>query len=178
MSHHSAPAIPDRPRLRFAPSPTGFLHVGGARTALFNWLLAKKYNGQMLLRIEDTDRARSTDESTRAIFEGMQWLGLSWDEVVVYQGANIARHVVDAERLIANGSAYRDYSTAAEIEAERAAVEAAGGNYRFDRARADAHCRATSGEHFEESSIRNSIQSTGRINVMARSRARSDFIRK
>ncbi|MEP6781964.1 MAG: glutamate--tRNA ligase, partial [Gemmatimonadaceae bacterium] len=136
MSHHTAPAIPDRPRLRFAPSPTGSLHVGGARTALFNWLLAKKYNGQMLLRIEDTDRARSTDESTRAIFDGMNWLGLAWDEDVVFQGANIARHVVDAEQLIANGSAYRDYSTAAELDAERKAVEAVGGNYRFDRAHA------------------------------------------
>src|SRR5687768_9262441 len=83
------PAIPHRrvmDRLRFAPSPTGYLHVGGARTALFNWLYVKRYGGQFLLRIEDTDRARSTDESTRAIFEGMEWLGLAWDERVVYQG--------------------------------------------------------------------------------------------
>ena len=66
-------------RLRFAPSPTGYLHVGGARTALFNWLLARRTGGQFLLRIEDTDKARSTDDSTRAIFEGLTWLGLDWD---------------------------------------------------------------------------------------------------
>ncbi|MEP6764246.1 MAG: glutamate--tRNA ligase [Gemmatimonadaceae bacterium] len=136
MSHHSAPAIPDRPRLRFAPSPTGSLHLGVARTALFNWLVARKYNGQMLLRIEDTDRARSTDESTRSIFDGLNWLGINWDEDVVYQGANIAQHVIDAEQLVAIGAAYRDYTSAAELDAERSAIEAAGGNYRFDRARA------------------------------------------
>ncbi|MEP6836040.1 MAG: glutamate--tRNA ligase, partial [Gemmatimonas sp.] len=133
QSHPDDHPAPVRPRVRFAPSPTGSLHVGGARTALFNWLLARKYNGTMLLRVEDTDRARSTDESTRAIFEGLNWLGLNWDEEVVYQGANVARHVDDAERLITNGSAYRDFSTAAEIEAERKIVEAAGGSYRFDR---------------------------------------------
>ena len=77
---------PTPPRLRFAPSPTGYLHVGGARTALFNWLLARKTGGQFLLRIEDTDKARSTDESTRAIFDGLTWLGLDWDEQVVFQG--------------------------------------------------------------------------------------------
>jgi glutamyl-tRNA synthetase len=76
-------------RVRFAPSPTGYLHVGGARTALFNWLLARRAGGTFLLRIEDTDRARSTDESTRAIFEGLQWLGLDWDEEVVFQGAGL-----------------------------------------------------------------------------------------
>ena len=90
-------------RLRFAPSPTGYLHVGGARTALFNWLFVKKYGGQFLLRVEDTDKARSTDESTRAIFEGLEWLGLQWDEDVVYQGANLARHQADARRLLDDG---------------------------------------------------------------------------
>jgi len=83
-------------RLRFAPSPTGYLHVGGARTALFNWLYVRRYGGQFLLRIEDTDRARSTEESTRAIFEGLEWRGLTWDEEVAYQGANFERHKVDA----------------------------------------------------------------------------------
>ena len=82
-------------RLRFAPSPTGYLHVGGARTALFNWLYVKHYGGQFLLRVEDTDKARSTEESTRAIFEGLEWLGLDWDEDVVFQGANLARHQAD-----------------------------------------------------------------------------------
>ncbi len=106
----SAPSGPQpaRPRLRFAPSPTGFLHVGGARTALFNWLYARHFGGDFLLRIEDTDRARSTDEAMRAIFEGLEWLGLSWAESVVYQGANLERHQRDAQRLLDSGAAYRD----------------------------------------------------------------------
>ena len=95
--------LPSPLRLRFAPSPTGYLHVGGARTALYNGLLARKHGGTFLLRIEDTDRARSTDESTRAIFEGLEWLGLSWDEEVTHQGANLARHQADAERLLDAG---------------------------------------------------------------------------
>ncbi|HPV77687.1 MAG TPA: glutamate--tRNA ligase family protein, partial [Gemmatimonadaceae bacterium] len=99
------------PRLRFAPSPTGYLHVGGARTALFNWLYARKTGGKFLLRIEDTDRARSTDESTRAIFEGMEWLGLDWDEEVTFQGANLPRHQADAYRLLDSGAAYHDFTT-------------------------------------------------------------------
>jgi glutamyl-tRNA synthetase len=122
--------------VRFAPSPTGFLHVGGARTALFNWLYAKKYDGDFLLRIEDTDRQRSTDESTRAIFEGLEWLGLTWDEDVVYQGANVARHYADAHRLLETGAAYRDFTPASEIERLRAAVEAKGESFRFDRSMA------------------------------------------
>lgn len=126
-----------RPRVRFAPSPTGFLHVGGARTALFNWLYARKYNGVFLLRVEDTDRARSTDESTRAIFEGLEWLGLSWDEEVVYQGANVARHYADAHRLLDNGTAYRDFTPAAEIDRLRSEAEARGEAFRFDRKMAE-----------------------------------------
>src|SRR5438046_9409177 len=90
-------------RLRFAPSPTGDLHVGGARTALFNWLYAKHYGGEFLLRIEDTDKARSTEESTRAIFEGLEWLGLTWDERVVHQGADLERHQADARNLLRRG---------------------------------------------------------------------------
>jgi len=112
------------PRLRFAPSPTGYLHVGGARTALFNWLYARKFGGQFLLRIEDTDRARSTDESTRAIFEGLEWLGLTWDEEVVYQGANLDRHRADAQHLLDNGTAYRCFCTQAELAERRAEAEA------------------------------------------------------
>ena len=103
------------PRVRFAPSPTGYLHVGGARTALFNWLYVKKHGGQFLLRIEDTDKARSTDESTRAIFDGLEWLGLLWDEEVVYQGANAERNRDDAYRMLANGTAYRCFCTQAEL---------------------------------------------------------------
>ena len=121
------------PRLRFAPSPTGYLHVGGARTALFNWLYARKVGGKMLLRIEDTDKARSTDESTRAIFEGLTWLGLDWDEEVVYQGANVDRHAADADRLLASGHAYCDFTTQAELDVMRKQVEGKGHAFRVDR---------------------------------------------
>ena len=121
------------PRLRFAPSPTGYLHVGGARTALFNWLYAKKYGGQFLLRIEDTDKARSTDESTRAIFEGLEWLGLGWDEEVVHQGANLERHRADALRMLDNGTAYRCFCTPAELAERRAEAEARGDSFKYDR---------------------------------------------
>jgi glutamyl-tRNA synthetase len=121
------------PRLRFAPSPTGYLHVGGARTALFNWLYAKKFGGQFLLRIEDTDKARSTDESTRAIFEGLGWLGLDFDEEVVFQGANLERHRADAERMLANGTAYRCFCTQEELAERRAAAEANKDSFKYDR---------------------------------------------
>jgi len=121
------------PRLRFAPSPTGYLHVGGARTALFNWLYARKFGGQFLLRIEDTDRARSTEESTRAIFEGLEWLGLAWDEDVVYQGASLERHRADAQRLLDNGTAYRCFCTQAELAERRAEAEARNESFRYDR---------------------------------------------
>ena len=120
-------------RLRFAPSPTGYLHVGGARTALFNWLYAKKFGGEFLLRIEDTDKARSTEESTRAIFEGMEWLGLNWDDGVVYQGANLARHQADATRLLENGTAYRCFCTPAELDERRREAEARKEAFKYDR---------------------------------------------
>ena len=120
-------------RLRFAPSPTGYLHVGGARTALFNWLYARRYGGQFLLRIEDTDKARSTDESTRAIFEGLEWLGLNWDEDVVYQGANLERHQRDANALLESGAAYRDFTPQAVLEERRKEAEARGEIYRYKR---------------------------------------------
>ena len=119
-------------RLRFAPSPTGYLHVGGARTALFNWLYVKRYGGQFLLRIEDTDKARSTDESTRAIFEGMEWLGLTWDEDVVHQGANLERHQRDARALLDRGKAYRCFCTAAELDQRRKEAESRTETFRYD----------------------------------------------
>jgi glutamyl-tRNA synthetase len=122
-----------QPRLRFAPSPTGYLHVGGARTALFNWLYARKFGGLFLLRIEDTDKARSTDESTRAIFDGLNWLGLQWDEEVVYQAANLDLHRADAERLLANGTAYRCFCTQVELAERRAAAEANKEAFKYDR---------------------------------------------
>jgi glutamyl-tRNA synthetase len=120
-------------RLRFAPSPTGYLHVGGARTALFNWLFVKRYGGQFLLRIEDTDKARSTDESTRAIFEGLEWLGLKWDEDVVYQGANLPRHRADVEKLVSANKAYRCFCTPQELDEMRAAASARGESFKYDR---------------------------------------------
>ena len=121
------------PRLRFAPSPTGYLHVGGARTALFNWLYARKFGGEMLLRIEDTDKARSTDDSTRAIFEGLEWLGLTWDAAVVHQGANLVRHRADAMRMLENATAYRCFCTQPELAERRAAAEASGEAFKYDR---------------------------------------------
>src|SRR5512138_1807752 len=106
-------------RLRFAPSPTGYLHVGGARTALFNWLLAKKENGVFILRIEDTDVQRSTQESVDAILQGMEWLGLDWNEGPFYQSDNFPLYKEYAERLLAEGKAYKCYCTAEELEAKR-----------------------------------------------------------
>ena len=93
-------------RVRFAPSPTGYLHVGGARTALFNWLFARREGGKFLLRIEDTDKARSTDEHTQVILDGLKWLGLDWDEKPIFQGARVARHQEVADKLLAEGKAY------------------------------------------------------------------------
>ncbi len=121
------------PRLRFAPSPTGYLHVGGARTALFNWLFVRKHGGQFLLRIEDTDKARSTEESTHAIFEGLKWLGLDWDEEVVHQGANLDRHQQDVGRLLARNAAYRCFCSAAELDERRKAADAGKETFKYDR---------------------------------------------
>ncbi len=95
-------------RVRFAPSPTGYLHVGGARTALFNWLFARKEGGKFLLRIEDTDKARSTDEHTQVILDGLTWLGLDWDEQPIFQGARLVRHQQVADDLLAQGKAYME----------------------------------------------------------------------
>src|SRR6185436_14109853 len=97
-------------RVRFAPSPTGYLHIGAARSALFNWLYARKTGGKFLLRIEDTDLQRSTEESTRSIIEGLEWLGLDYDEAIVFQSANAPKHRAAAELLVAEGKAYRDFT--------------------------------------------------------------------
>jgi glutamyl-tRNA synthetase len=105
-------------RLRFAPSPTGYLHVGGARTAIFNWLLARKEGGVFVLRIEDTDRERSSEAHTRAILDGMTWLGLDWDEGPFFQSEGVERHRRDALRLLEEGKAYRDFSNPDEVRAE------------------------------------------------------------
>jgi glutamyl-tRNA synthetase len=109
---------------RFAPSPTGFLHIGGARTALFNWLFAKHFGGKFLLRIEDTDRARSTEEAIEAIFKGLKWLGLDWDEEPTFQFARASRHADVAKELVERGKAYYCYCSPEELEALKAkAVE-------------------------------------------------------
>ena len=117
---------------RFAPSPTGFLHIGGARTALFNWLFARHHGGKFLLRIEDTDRARSTDAAIDAILDGLQWLGLDWDGDTVFQFARADRHAEIANQLLESGHAYRCYATAAELEAMREAQRAAKQPMRYD----------------------------------------------
>ena len=117
---------------RFAPSPTGFLHIGGARTALFNWLYARRHGGKMLLRIEDTDRERSTEGAIAAILDGLSWLGLDWDGQTVYQFQRAARHREVAEQMLAAGKAYYCYATPQELEAEREAARAEGKPWRYD----------------------------------------------
>ncbi len=117
---------------RFAPSPTGFLHIGGARTALFSWLYARHHGGKFLLRIEDTDRARSTDGAIAAILDGMSWLGLDWDGDVVYQFSRAERHAEVANQLLDSGNAYRCYATQEELETMRAEQRAAKVPLRYD----------------------------------------------
>jgi glutamyl-tRNA synthetase len=117
---------------RFAPSPTGFLHIGGARTALFNWLYARGRGGKMLLRIEDTDRERSTDAAIDAIIDGLKWLGITWDGEVVHQFARAARHREVAEQLLAAGRAYRCYASQAELDEMREAAKREGRSKLYD----------------------------------------------
>jgi glutamyl-tRNA synthetase len=111
---------------RFAPSPTGFLHIGGARTALFNWLYARRTGGKFLLRIEDTDRERSTEAAIGAIIDGLKWLELDWDGNVIYQFARAQRHAEVAHEMVARGHAYRCYASPAEIDAAREKAKAEG----------------------------------------------------
>ena len=111
---------------RFAPSPTGFLHIGGARTALFNWLFARRHGGRMLLRIEDTDRERSTKAAIDAILDGLAWLGLEWDGEAIYQSTRVARHRAAVDELLAAGRAYRCYASAEELDAMREAARREG----------------------------------------------------
>ncbi len=118
------------PVTRFAPSPTGFLHIGGARTALFNYLYAKRHGGAFRLRVEDTDRARSTDVATQAILDGMEWLGLSYDGDLVYQSQNADRHVEVAQTMLGNGHAYKCYLTTEELAAAREKSRDAGQAFR------------------------------------------------
>ena len=121
-----------KPVLRFAPSPTGMLHIGGARTALFNWLYARHTGGTFLLRIEDTDRERSTPEAVEAILNGMRWMGLDWDGDAIFQFARAGRHREVAEKMLAEGNAYRCYATPEELNEMREAQKAAKQQLRYD----------------------------------------------
>src|SRR5437660_3043374 len=128
------------PRVRFAPSPTGYLHVGGARTALFNWLFARRHGGVFVLRIEDTDVERSSSEMVDGILDAMRWLGLDWDEGPLVggpygpysQSERLDRYRAMAQLLVANGSAYYCYCTVEELNAKRAAAEQACTALRYD----------------------------------------------
>jgi glutamyl-tRNA synthetase len=126
MAENSAPV------LRFAPSPTGYLHIGGARTALFNWLYACRTGGKFLLRIEDTDRERSTPEAVAAIFNGLTWMGLDWDGEPIFQFARVERHREVAQQMLAKGHAYRCYATPQELEQMRTEQKANGQSVRYD----------------------------------------------
>jgi len=158
-------------RVRFAPSPTGYLHIGAARSALFNWLYARKTGGKFLLRIEDTDLQRSTEESTRSIIEGLEWLGLDYDEQIVFQSSNAPKHRAAAERLVAEGKAYRDFTPKEQRDdksvkegiAERARAHAAEGldqrsNPFRNLPREESDARAAAGEPF---AIRLKVAETG-----------------
>ena len=148
-------------RVRFAPSPTGYLHIGAARAALFNWLFARKVGGKFLLRIEDTDLQRSTDESTRSIIEGLEWLGLDFDEQMVFQSDNAEKHRRAARQLVEEGKAYRDFTPKEARDdksvkqgiVDRARAHAATGidhrsNPFRDLAKAESDARAAAGEPF------------------------------
>ncbi len=135
MASDSVMAATGEPRgvvTRFAPSPTGYLHIGGARTALFNWLYARHHGGKYLLRIEDTDRARSTDAAIDAIFDGLEWLGLTGDEPATFQFARSERHAAVAHELLAKGHAYRCYLSQEELQARREAAQAERRTFRID----------------------------------------------
>ncbi|MCL6471592.1 MAG: glutamate--tRNA ligase [Firmicutes bacterium] len=123
----------DKIRVRFAPSPTGYLHIGGARTALFNWLFARHHDGVFILRIEDTDRERSTEEAIHAIIEAMDWLGLSWDEGPFRQMDRLDRYREEAERLLTEGKAYKCYCTPEELEERRKAAIERKETWKYDR---------------------------------------------
>src|SRR5947207_15499507 len=149
-------------RVRFAPSPTGYLHIGAARSALFNWLFARKEGGKFLLRVEDTDLQRSTEESTRSILEGMAWLGIGdYDEEIVFQSRNADKHRAAALRLVEEGKAYRDFTPKEERAdanvkreiAERARTQASEGldhrsNPYRDLSLEESNRRAEAGEPF------------------------------
>ncbi len=147
-------------RVRFAPSPTGYLHIGAARSALFNWLFARQMGGRFLLRIEDTDLQRSTEESTRSILEGLKWLGLDYDEELIFQSENAPKHQAAAYRLVEEGKAYRDFTPREQRDdaqvkrdiADRARAQAGGADHRTnpyrELSREESERRARAGEPF------------------------------
>ena len=118
--------------VRFAPSPTGYLHIGGARTAIFNWLYARKSGGKFILRIEDTDAERSTPDAIQGIVDGLKWLGLDWDEGPNFQTQNVARHLAAADQLVQEGHAYKCFCTKQEIEAQRALARTKKETFRYN----------------------------------------------
>ena len=139
-------------RTRFAPSPTGFLHIGGVRTALFNWLYARKHGGQFILRIDDTDKNRNLDEALGPILHGFKWLGLDWDEgpevggphEPYYQSQRNDKYQAAVDQLLANGKAYKDYSRPEELQADRELAEKEKRDYVYDRrfmAKTEADCQ-------------------------------------
>jgi len=137
-------SAPKTPRVRFAPSPTGYLHVGGARTALFNWLFARHTGGTLILRIEDTDFERSSEKMVEGILEGMRWLGMDWDEGPFYQSKRLALYTETAAKILASGHAYHCFCTREELEQRRAEATAAGRPPMYDR-----RCRRISREETE-----------------------------
>jgi glutamyl-tRNA synthetase len=152
-----------KPRVRFAPSPTGYLHVGGARTALFNWLFARHFDGTLILRIEDTDLERSTPEMVEGILQGMQWLGLSWDEGPYYQTQRVELYRAAAAWLIESGAAYHCFCSKAELEQRRAKAAAEGRPPRYEGTcrkidRAEASRRKNAGE---AAAVRFAVPETG-----------------
>ena len=147
------------PRTRVAPSPTGFLHIGGARTALYNWAFARRHGGTLVLRIEDTDRERSTAESEAQLLEGLEWLGLDWDDGPHRQSERAERHAAVVEELLAKDRAYRCVCTREELEARRQAAVEAGGHWTYDRRCAEAGHGADAGPHV----VRLRVPAEGRL---------------
>src|SRR3990172_2190457 len=139
-------------RTRFAPSPTGYLHIGGARTALFNYLFARRNRGEFILRIEDTDAARSTGESTDAILEGMKWLGLDWDEGPYYQSRRFTIYREHAEKLLEKGLAYRCFCTPEELEERRKRALEQGHPPKYD-----GRCKTRNAQPGKPSAVRFSV---------------------
>jgi glutamyl-tRNA synthetase len=131
MTNRTSPAADVR--VRFAPSPTGFLHVGGGRTALYNWLFARHHGGTFILRIEDTDRERSTEASVRTILEGLAWLGIDWDEGPFFQSRSVEAHRALSRRLLEEGKAYNCFCSAEDLDRKRRTAERAGAAWKYDR---------------------------------------------